>query len=106
MYQQGRKELGERVRFLGLDGLVTRTGAGEQSLLPIWHDLTASSRSLLCCQLCSTAARSTGSAATYRWMKASKPAASSGSGSAVSRLLSAKTWVFRKSARLWSAARP
>jgi hypothetical protein len=38
---------------------------------------------LLCCQLCSTAARSTGSAPTYRWMKASKPAASSGSGSAV-----------------------
>lgn len=25
-----------------LDGLVTRTVAGEQSLLPIWHDLTAS----------------------------------------------------------------
>jgi hypothetical protein len=24
-----------------LDGLVTRTVAGEQSLLPIWHDLTA-----------------------------------------------------------------
>jgi protocatechuate 3,4-dioxygenase beta subunit len=34
-------------------------------------------------QLCSTAARSTGSAATYRWMKASKPATSAGSGSAV-----------------------
>ena len=24
-----------------LDGLVTRTVAGEQSLLPIWHDLSA-----------------------------------------------------------------
>ena len=39
---------GERWRFFGkgwtnheLDGLVTRTVAGEQSLLPIWHNLTA-----------------------------------------------------------------
>jgi hypothetical protein len=24
-----------------MDGLVTRTVAGEQSLLPIWHDVTA-----------------------------------------------------------------
>jgi hypothetical protein len=47
------------------------------------------------CQRCSTAALSTGSAATYRRMNASKPAASASSGISLCRATPAKTRLAR-----------